>query len=176
MAAPVPVLDRAIPAPLTFTVEHKPAPKGSLAPKGRRGQRVRLVEQVAGSKPFRVAVAAAARRAVAGRAVAGRPGYPLVGPVEVHLVCAFDKPASYPKRRRCWPVSRGSGDLDKLARNVLDALTDAGVVGDDSQVCRLVADKDYAGFGVAAGRAEAGAWVMVRPHPDAEVIASPPAE
>jgi Holliday junction resolvase RusA-like endonuclease len=169
VAAPVPVLDRAIPAPLTFSVEHKPSPKGSLAPKGRIGQRVRLVEQVAGSKPFRVAVAYAARRAVA-----GRPGYPLVGPVEVHLVFAFDKPASYPKRRRCWPITRGSGDLDKLERNVLDALTDAGVVGDDSQVCRLVADKDYVGHGVAAGRAEAGAWVMVRPHPDAEVIASPP--
>jgi len=166
-SSPLPA--RAIPAPLQFTVEHKPAPKGSLAPKGRRGQRVRLVEQVKGSKPFRVAVAEAARAALAGRA-----GFPLVGPVEVQMVCAFVKPPSYPKRRRCWPVSQGTGDMDKLARNVLDALTDAGVVGDDSQVCRLIADKDYAGHGVAHAFTDAGAWVMVRPHPDAEVVALEP--
>jgi Holliday junction resolvase RusA-like endonuclease len=166
VAAPVSDLDRAIPAPVAFRIEHKPSPKGSLKPTGRRGQRVRLVEQVKGSKPFRVAVAEAARLAVA-----GREGYPLVGPVEVHLVCAFVKPPSYPKRRRCWPITRGTGDMDKLERNVLDALTDAGVVGDDSQVCRLVGDKDYAGYGVASSFAGAGAWVMVRPHPDAEVVA-----
>jgi Holliday junction resolvase RusA-like endonuclease len=168
VASSVPDPDRAIPAPVAFRVAFKPAPKGSLAPKGRRGQRVRLVEQVQGSKPFREAVALAARHAVAGRA-----GYPLVGPVEVHLVCAFVKPPSYPKRRRYWPVTRGTGDLDKLARNVLDALTDAAVVGDDAQVCRLVADKDYAGYGVASAFTDAGAWVMVRPHPDAEVVALP---
>jgi len=158
---------RAIPAPLLFAVEHKPAPKGSLAPKGRRGQRVRLVEQVKGSVPFRAAVAAAARAALA-----GREGFPLVGPVEVRMVCAFVKPPSYPKRRRCWPISRGSGDMDKLERNVLDALVDAGVIGDDSQVCRLVGDKDYAGHGVAADFTDAGASIMVRLHPAyAETIA-----
>ena len=162
--------DRGIPGPLLFTVVHKPAPKGSLAPKGRRGQRVRLVEQVKGSKPFREAVADAARTALA-----GRPGFPLVGPVEVRMVCAFVQPPSYAKRRRHWPVSRGSGDLDKLERNVLDALVDAGVIGDDSQVCRLVGDKDYAGNGVAADFTDAGASIMVRLHPAyAETIALQP--
>lgn len=168
MAAPVVEQDAGITAPLTFAVQYKPAPKGSLAPKGRIGQPVRLVEQVAGSKPFRVAVTYAARAARA-----GRPGFPLSGPVEVRIVCAFVKPSSYPKRRRCWPVTRGSGDLDKLERNVLDALVDAGVLGDDSQVCRLIGDKDYAGHGVAHAFTDAGALITVRPHPDAEVIASP---
>lgn len=170
MAAPVPVLDRAIPEPLTFAVGHKPASKGSLKVASRRGQPLRLTEDGKWSKAFREAVGYAARHALA-----GRQGYPLGGPVEVHIVFAFEQPASYAKRRRHWPVSRKAGDLDKLTRNVFDALTDAGVVGDDSQVCRLIADKDYAGHGVAAGQAEAGAWVMVRPHPDAEVIAPPPA-
>lgn len=155
-------------SPLAFRVEHKPSPKGSLKPVGRRGQRVRLVEQVAGSKPFREAVYASARQAVVGRA-----GYPLQGPVEVHIVCAFIQPASYPKRRRFWPVTRGSGDLDKLARNVLDALSDASVIRDDSQVCRLVADKDYAGHGVAHAFTGPGAWVMVRRHPDAVALEDP---
>jgi len=165
MSVPVPV----IVAPLTFTVEHKPAPKGSLAPKGRIGQRVRLVEQVQGSKPFREAVAEAAREALR-----GRPGYPLVGPVEVHIVCAFVQPKSYAKRRRHWPiVTSGVGDVDKLQRNIFDALADAGVLGNDAQVCRVIADKDYAGQGVAHGFTDAGAWVMVRQHPDyvAEIVA-----
>lgn len=34
-----------------------------------------------------------------------------------------------------------SGDLDKLARNTLDALTDAGAYGDDVQVTRLLLEK-----------------------------------
>jgi Holliday junction resolvase RusA-like endonuclease len=37
------------------------------------------------------------------------------------------------------------GDLDKLARNLLDALTDAGVYGDDVQVTRLICEKVAAG-------------------------------
>lgn len=35
-------------------------------------------------------------------------------------------------------------DLDKLCRAVLDALTDAGIWHDDSQVCSLSAIKVYA--------------------------------
>ena len=37
------------------------------------------------------------------------------------------------------------GDLDKLARNLLDALQDAGVYADDTQVSRLLLDKVPAG-------------------------------
>lgn len=159
------VEDRGIPAPLLFTVEHKPATKGSMKAAYRRG-RIRMWEDVQGSTAFRDAVAWSARAARA-----SAPGYPLTGPVEVQIVCAFVKPPSYPKRRRCWPVTRGSGDIDKLERNVFDALVDAEIIGDDSQVCRVIADKDYAGHGVAAAFTGAGARIMVRPHPDAEVVA-----
>lgn len=43
---------------------------------------------------------------------------------------------------RCVFVRRdGIGDVDKLARNVLDALTDSRVIGDDAQVVKLHCDR-----------------------------------
>ena len=66
---------------------------------------------------------------------------PLDGPVVV--VAVFHLPVV--------DVAGGRvGDLDKLARNLLDALTDAGVYGDDVQVTRLICEKvpaDMAGRG-----------------------------
>jgi hypothetical protein len=52
------------------------------------------------------------------------------------------KSARAPKRRRIYPIGARSGDLDKLARSVLDALT--GVVfKDDAHVTQLTASKDW---------------------------------
>ena len=45
---------------------------------------------------------------------------------------------------------RRTGDLDKLSRNVLDALQDARVYEDDVQVTRLWVDKVAAGTGPTA--------------------------
>lgn len=42
------------------------------------------------------------------------------------------------------PITRSSYDVDKLSRNILDALTIAGIVHDDSQVVTLIATKEYA--------------------------------
>lgn len=50
----------------------------------------------------------------------------------------------------------GIGDVDKLARNVLDALTDSGVIGDDVQVVKLHCDR----VSEAPGRGD-GAFVLV---------------
>lgn len=69
---------------------------------------------------------------------------PIDGPTQVTVKFLLPRPASAPKRRRTWPVGARSGDLDKLARAVLDAATDAGVWRDDAQVVRLSAGKDYA--------------------------------
>ena len=91
------------------------------------------------------------RHAVAteARAVARREGLeqPLEGPVSLTLTFALHRPAAAPKKRRTWPIGARSGDLDKLCRAVLDALTGV-LIADDSQAVRLVATKDY---GLAPG-------------------------
>ena len=75
---------------------------------------------------------------------------PLLGPVDVKL--EFKLPRLKTVKR--WaPSSRYEGDLDKLIRGVLDAMT--GIVfADDSQVVGLVATKRYADT-------EPGVWVHV---------------
>jgi len=74
--------------------------------------------------------------------------------VAVRIVARFARPAShYGTGRNAgvlkpgapkWPTTRAGGDLDKVARLVLDALEIAGVYKDDSQVVALRAEKEYA--------------------------------
>lgn len=66
----------------------------------------------------------------------------LLGPLAVRLVFALPRPASAP-RSRLWPAVKP--DIDKLARAVLDAMTDAGVWKDDAQVVDLHPSKHYPG-------------------------------
>jgi crossover junction endodeoxyribonuclease RusA len=56
-------------------------------------------------------------------------------PVYVRLEFVLPRPVSTPKRRTPPAVKRP--DVDKLARAVLDALTSAGALADDSQVVDL---------------------------------------
>ena len=42
-----------------------------------------------------------------------------------------------------WPTNHGTGDCDHYARALLDALTQAGVWRDDSQVVHITAQKHY---------------------------------
>ena len=114
---------------LSCWVPGRPKTKGSLTVvNGRRG----LASDTPASKRWRQLMA---------YAVAGLVKAPLDGPVVVAAV--FHLPTA--------DVAAGRvGDLDKLARNLLDALTDAGVYGDDVQVTRLLVDKveaDMAGRG-----------------------------
>ena len=60
-------------------------------------------------------------------------------PVAVQLRFDLRRPV---RGRRSWPCVRP--DLDKLARAVLDAITESGLVEDDGQVCELSAVKRYA--------------------------------
>lgn len=105
---------------LEVFVPGHPKTKGSLEKQGGR-----MVESVAGSKTWRRLVAQRARDVAGGAA-------PIVGPVAVRL--AFYLPVA------CVWVGR-PGDNDKLERNVLDALTDAQVYGDDVQVVRSIVEK-----------------------------------
>jgi Holliday junction resolvase RusA-like endonuclease len=87
------------------------------------------------------------------------------GPVAVDIAVTVAKPKSAPKTRRTWPATRSSGDADKHARNVLDALVDAAVIGDDSQVVELAVRKVFPGEAPDA-LASAGAVIVVRPIVD----------
>lgn len=42
-----------------------------------------------------------------------------------------------------WPISRRAGDLDKQIRTIGDALTQSGLITDDSHICHIVASKSY---------------------------------
>ena len=85
----------------------------------------RAVENVAGSSRWRQLMAYQAGLGMAGKE-------PIEGPVIV--VAVFYLPAA--------DVAAGRvGDGDKLARNLLDALQDAGVYADDVQVRDLLAFK-----------------------------------
>ena len=141
---------------LTVVVIGQPRPKGSLRHVGHG----RMIEQVEGSKPWREAVKAAALTALA----VDHPGpYPFgTGPVRVDITYTVSKPASAPKRRRTWPVTRSSFDVDKVARNCLDALVDAAVLRDDAQVVFLLIRKTYVGEDPDA-LDRPGAIIRIRP-------------
>jgi Holliday junction resolvase RusA-like endonuclease len=133
---------------LTVTVPGAPKPKGSLRHIGHG----RLIEQVAGSKQWREAIvlAAAQERDLRGWQT-------LVGvPVTVLVRCVVPRPKSV---RRASPITRSSGDVDKLARNILDALTDARIIGDDSQVTDLRITKEYPPTGAANAHLCTTLWI-----------------
>lgn len=70
-------------------------------------------------------------------------GVVLTGPVDVAVTFTVERPKSVPLRDRPWPITRSSGDVDKHARSILDALTESGLIEDDSQVVRLNAVEAY---------------------------------
>lgn len=105
---------------LRFWVSGTPRPQGSkLLVRGR------MIESSRGLSAW--------RRTVAMAALAARQegGYlALKGPVRVDVAFHLRRPLT------------AKPDIDKLARAVLDALVDAGVLEDDSQVCWLHAWKE----------------------------------
>jgi Holliday junction resolvase RusA-like endonuclease len=95
-----------------------PKSKGSLTARGDQ-----MVENVVGSKQWRMLMANRLRRYWGGIA-------PLAGPVQVDAY--FYLPVAS-NRALIAKGARGNYDKDKLERNLYDALTDAGVWKDDSQ-------------------------------------------
>src|SRR5690606_9506573 len=130
-------------APMSITVLGKPAPQGSKRHVGGG----RLIEQSKRVTPWREAVKEATIRRLEVRSLETYGGtgqtslLRLLGPVAVEIDFVFDPPKSAPKRRRTWPITRSSGDVDKLLRASFDALADAGAFKDDSQVIDVRARK-----------------------------------
>lgn len=110
-----------------FCVEGVPIPQGSKTV-AKAGKKVWLRDANATKlKPWREKVAAAADL-----------GISFDVPVVVRAVFYMPMPKR-PKFTR--PAVKP--DVDKLARALLDGMTDAGLISDDSRVVRLVAEKWY---------------------------------
>lgn len=134
----------------TVFVHGRPVPKGNLK-RSRSGHTYFEAHVVAWCDTVALACKAAYRTAC------GPTAAPHSGPVAVELAFSFERPVSHgaASRRgvrvgqaaRTLPpcTSHRLGDLDKLSRNVLDSLTNGGVIVDDSHVVRLVAAKEYGG-------------------------------
>jgi len=84
------------------------------------------------------------------------PGEPLQGPVHLRVTFSFPRPKSHwtaggnlAKRATLRHIQRP--DLDNLGKSVMDAMTQAGVWGDDAQVMRLVLIKRWCDAGELPG-------------------------
>ena len=125
-----------------------PRPKGSLKSYGKG----RMVESIEGSPDWRRAVAETSHIAIKETEDGGlRVGYPFDGPVVVNVRLFFKKPVSAPKNREILPSTRATGDSDKHARNIFDALQDAGVIKDDAQIVDHWVSKRYCRQGQVPG-------------------------
>lgn len=94
------------------------------------------------------------RKTVADSWAAAFPGdttIPAGVPVFVRLVFVMPRPKATPKTQPTPPAVKRNGDLDKLARAVLDALVEGGAFHDDSQVVTLDAGKRIAELDEASG-------------------------
>jgi Holliday junction resolvase RusA-like endonuclease len=132
---------------LTITVHGRPAPQGSKRYAGHRRNAASgrisavLVEQSKRVKPWRDLVTWAAMNAMLDH----RLSVPLDGPIAAEIVFTVLKPASAPKRKRTWPITRHSGDIDKLQRSTFDGIADAAAVVDDSRIIHVTAIKTFPG-------------------------------
>jgi Holliday junction resolvase RusA-like endonuclease len=133
---------------ITFFVEGTPRTKGSLRALQRRrpdgSTYVTLIEQGGPALAlWRALVTTEAKRQMRG-------ALPFAGPCRVHCVFYFAPPRKRPDNSPyAWGGKRH--DLDKLERAIYDALTDAAVWQDDSQVATNFSEKRYAGEGIPAG-------------------------
>lgn len=133
-----------LPRPIAVSVHGDPQTKGNLICIGRQGRiEHKLIEQAKAPHKRWLKIldpAGAKLRELAGGVIDA--------PVGVELVFTLERPESVPAWKRPWPAVR-NGDVDKLARFVLDALTRTkrrphlGVLADDAIVCELLCRKVY---------------------------------
>ena len=114
---------------VAYTVEGNPAPQGSKRHVGNG----RMIEASKRLKPWRDAVIAATTD------MASKIEQ-LEGPLSVKLEFRIPRPKTVTRR---YPITRSSGDLDKLIRAVLDGITIGELIHDDSQVISIKASKRY---------------------------------
>lgn len=113
---------------LDVFVAGRPKTKGSMVAKPRKGGSVYLEQSVSGSVAWARLVEHAVRSIWGDR--------PKRVDVPIRAMLTYYLPVT-PEML----IERGSGDIDKLERNILDALTKAGVYGDDAQVVAVMHEK-----------------------------------
>jgi len=142
-------------APFTgvaFRVQGTPAPQGSKRGFVVKGRAIVTDTNPAPLRTWREDVKHAATDAMNG-------AMPLDGPVQVLVTFVLLKPKTV---KRDLPHVRP--DIDKLARSTCDALTSAGVYGDDAQIVDLHVRKVYGIF--------PGAEITVRQYEDHREVAA----
>lgn len=137
-AGPASTLPSENPWSTTFDVTGLPVTQGSIErePRFIKGKRLMVTVHAHEKELWEW------RNAVAAQAEKVAPPLPLNGAVEVECRFRLPLPGSAPKRRRI--PSNTKPDVDKLGRAILDSLTDAGVLAEDSRVTDLILRKRYA--------------------------------
>ena len=135
---------------LDITVRGDAKTQGSKrAIPNKSGGRVSVVESAKGLPAW--------REAVRHEAALAHKGAPWRGPVVAIITVTRQRPKSHYRangielgsKATPYPTGRTSGDADKLARAVCDALTAAGVWEDDAQVVDLIVHKRWCDRSVA---------------------------
>jgi crossover junction endodeoxyribonuclease RusA len=146
---------------LAFEVHGDPAPQGSKNAGVSRAGKGFVYEQNSKTQTnWRQDVV---KFAVAAREAAGHETFD--APVSVIMLLRLRRPASVKISRRPYPAVKP--DIDKITRNCLDALKQAGVYRDDAQVINLFVQKRYATDDVAGSP---GATIRVELVPIPEII------
>lgn len=126
------------------------------------------VREKPGSARWRAIVADALRRDFARRPIVleaqseGLSG-PYAGRVGILIVSYLQPPQTWRERVAEWMLGQYSSDADKLARNVLDAAVDAGVIVDDGQVMDLYSHKRLCSIGSMPGQ-RIQIWATPKEH------------
>lgn len=92
---------------------------------------------------------------------------PIIGPLVASITFWFDRPKSHYRANGAlradapeYPTGRHLGDIDKLLRSTFDAIVSAGVIGDDSQFVKALAQKRWADQRTAVNKAP-GATITI---------------
>jgi Holliday junction resolvase RusA-like endonuclease len=137
------------PSSISFYVPGIPATQGSKTLAHANGNVWMRERNAAQLKVWRDAVIVIARQA-ANRA---RWHVEADTPVKVEVLFYLPKP---PTSKRPNPTAQRDGDLDKLQRAVGDAIVQAGVLADDSQITTWNATKAW-----TPPQGQPGAWITV---------------
>lgn len=126
-----------------FKVDGKPRPKGSMkCMGGAPGRRHVMREEVEQSTPWKLHVIREIRARFGiepikrGNVVTGwEKGWrPWAKPVTVTAVFSFWPEVGWESHSGAWPDASDIGDLDKLCRNLGDALEQSGLILNDRQI------------------------------------------